>query len=128
MKQSSEKVWKLRFRQRNRLRLKVRLLRTVKSAGNLSFHRSFCFRKLAFSRCKFKAFSFKTSLVRRRSSPRSYGDEEQSVELERRFETLRTLVPGSHGLDTPILLKKAADYITALKMQVEAMQTLAKLL
>ncbi|GLJ31627.1 hypothetical protein SUGI_0635130 [Cryptomeria japonica] len=138
-----------------KINLKFRLHRAVKSAGNLSLHRSlcfrksaaspcklstfslkaspvrhisFCFRKSAFSRCKFKAFSFKTSPVRRRSSPRSYGDEEQSVELERRFETLRTLVPGSHGLDTPILLEKAADYITALKMQVEAMQTLARLL
>ncbi|GLJ31625.1 hypothetical protein SUGI_0635020 [Cryptomeria japonica] len=126
MKQPSEAAWKLRFRQMNRLRLKARLHRALKSARNLSLHRSFCLRKSAFSRCKFKAFSFKTSSLRRRSSPRSYADEEQSV--EHLFETLRTLVPGSFGLDTPIFLEKAADYITALKMQVEAMQTLVNLL
>jgi hypothetical protein len=42
-----------------------------------------------------------------------------------RMQTLRLLVPGSRGLDTPVFLKEVADYTVALKMQVQAMQALA---
>jgi len=42
-----------------------------------------------------------------------------------RMQTLRALVPGSLQLDTPVFLKETADYIVALKMQVQAMQALA---
>jgi hypothetical protein len=41
------------------------------------------------------------------------------------MQALRLLVPGSRRLDTPVFLKEAADYIVALKMQVQAMQALA---
>jgi hypothetical protein len=41
------------------------------------------------------------------------------------MQTLRLLVPGSLGLDTPVFLKEAADYISALKKQVQTMQALA---
>lgn len=42
-----------------------------------------------------------------------------------RMQTLRLLVPGSRGLDTPDLLKETADYISVLKKLVQAMQLLA---
>lgn len=42
-----------------------------------------------------------------------------------RMQTLRALVPGSEGLDTPIFLKECADYIVALKLQVQVMKELA---
>lgn len=45
--------------------------------------------------------------------------------LDSRIQTLRLLIPGSNGLDTAAFLKEAADYIRALKMQVQAMQALA---
>jgi hypothetical protein len=41
------------------------------------------------------------------------------------MKTLRTLVPGNRTLDPPVFLKETADYIVALKMQVQAMQALA---
>ena len=41
------------------------------------------------------------------------------------IQTLRLLVPGSRQLDTPVLLEEAADYIVALKMQVQAMKALS---
>jgi len=41
---------------------------------------------------------------------------------------LQSLVPGGRGLDTPTLLQEVADYIQALKMQVDTMQTLANYL
>lgn len=52
-------------------------------------------------------------------------EQEAGGTVASRMRTLRMLVPGSHGLDTPVFLKDAADYIVALKMQVQAMQALA---
>lgn len=52
-------------------------------------------------------------------------DEQSGGSVASRMQTLRAIVPGSRGLDTPLFLKEAADYIVALKMQVQAMQALA---
>lgn len=52
-------------------------------------------------------------------------EEEAGGTVASRMQTLRLLVPGSRGLDTPVFLKEATDYIVALKMQVQAMQALA---
>lgn len=52
-------------------------------------------------------------------------DNEAEGTADSRMQTLRALVPGSQGLDTPIFLKECADYIVALKMQVQAMKELA---
>lgn len=52
-------------------------------------------------------------------------DEEAGCAVGSRMQALRLLVPGSRRLDTPVFLKEAADYIVALKMQVQAMQALA---
>lgn len=54
-------------------------------------------------------------------------DEQERGTVDSRMETLRALVPGSCRLDMPVFLKEAADYIVALEMQVQAMQTLADL-
>lgn len=51
--------------------------------------------------------------------------EESGGSVASRMQTLRLLVPGSRGLDTPLFLKEAADYTVALKMQVQALQALA---
>ncbi|GLJ31628.1 hypothetical protein SUGI_0635190 [Cryptomeria japonica] len=108
-------------------------------AGNRSLHRVSRRRRNHVSKSNFhlhlrslmrsayrpwNAFSSKMNSVRRlrRSSPRSRGDEEESVQS--RIKTLRTLVPGSRRLDTPLLLEEVADYIMALKMQVQSMQAL----
>lgn len=44
--------------------------------------------------------------------------------LASRMQILRQLIPGSCGLDTPVFLEEVADYIVALKMQVQGMQAL----
>lgn len=55
----------------------------------------------------------------------SHGNEETEGTVASRMKTLRTLVPGNRTLDPPVFLKETADYIVALKMQVQAMQALA---
>eukprot|EP01018_Ginkgo_biloba_P005716 Gb_01289 [translate_table: standard] len=45
--------------------------------------------------------------------------------VDSRLKTLKRLVPGGRAMDTPVLLQEVADYILALKLQVETMQTLA---
>jgi len=52
-------------------------------------------------------------------------EEEAGGTVASRLQILRLLVPGSRGLDTPVFLKEAADYISALKKQVQAMQAIA---
>lgn len=59
------------------------------------------------------------------TSIRSHGNEEAEDTVASRMQTLRELVPGNRGLDPPVFLKETADYIVALKMQVQAMQALA---
>lgn len=54
-----------------------------------------------------------------------HNSEEAGGTVASRMQILRLLVPGSRGLETPVFLKEAADYIVALKMQVQAMQILA---
>jgi len=51
--------------------------------------------------------------------------EEEGGTVALSMQSLRLLVPGSRQLDTPVFLEEAADYIVALKMQVQAMQALA---
>ncbi|GLJ31624.1 hypothetical protein SUGI_0634890 [Cryptomeria japonica] len=107
----------------------TRAWRILKNRRN--FHsRLKSLRKSTANACKSTAFCSKQTLAKRPCKPeacstssQSLGEEEQSVEL--RIETLRTLVPGSRGLDTPILLEEVAEYIMALKIQVESMQALA---
>lgn len=50
--------------------------------------------------------------------------EEAGSTMASRMQTLRSLVPGGSGLETPVLLKEATDYIVALKMQVQALQAI----
>lgn len=69
--------------------------------------------------------SKKSAMSRSGTSTRSYGNEEAKGTVASRMQILRTLVPGNSGLDSPVLLKETADYIVALKMQVQAMQALA---
>jgi len=64
-------------------------------------------------------------VVRTASSTGHNSEEESGGGVASRLETLRLLVPGSHGLETSVFLKEAAEYIVALKMQVGAMQALA---
>ena len=52
-------------------------------------------------------------------------DEQRRRTVVSRMQTFRLLIPGSRRLDTPVFLEEAADYIIALKMQVQAMQALA---
>jgi len=59
------------------------------------------------------------------TSIRSHGKEEAEGTVASRMQTLRALVPGNRGLEPSVLLKETADYIVALKMQVQAMQALA---
>lgn len=79
--------------------------------------------------CKTTAVCKKLSrrLHRTASRPTEFNCEEEEAggTVVSRMQTLRLLVPGSHGQDTPAFLKDAADYIVALKMQVQAMQALA---
>lgn len=53
---------------------------------------------------------------------------EETRTWDARIKMLQSLVPGGRGLDTPTLLQEVADYIQALKMQVDTMQTLANYL
>jgi len=55
---------------------------------------------------------------------RSGASEESEGTVASRMQTLRALVPGNGLTDPPVFLKEAADYIEALKMQVQAMQAL----
>lgn len=75
--------------------------------------------------CKMTFASKKSAMSRSGTSTRSYGNEEAEGTVASRMQILRTLVPGNSGLDSPVLLKETADYIVALKMQVQAMQALA---
>lgn len=75
--------------------------------------------------CKMIFASKKSAISRSGTSTRSYGNEEAEGTLASRMQILGELVPGNSGLDSPVLLKEAADYIVALKMQIQAMQALA---
>nr|ABK24435.1 unknown [Picea sitchensis] len=97
-------------------------LRVVKSRGNLHGIRTSASGKS--SPCKRTAVCKK--LARRfLGNSRHRGLKGTGVTVASRMQTLRLLIPGSHGLDTPVFLKEAADYIVALKMQIQAMQALA---
>ena len=52
------------------------------------------------------------------------GDEE--VEIERRVKALQRLVPGGEQMETDALFEETADYIEALRGQVNAMRALAE--
>lgn len=62
----------------------------------------------------------------KRGRSRDDCDEVAGGIMGSRIQTLRLLVPGSGGLDTPVFLKETANYIVALKMQVQAMQALVE--
>lgn len=94
--------------------------------------------RLAFAknnrRC-IKSFSSKKKFARRGfgvasrpgTSILSHDNEEAEGTVASRMQILRELVPGIQGLDPFVFLKETADYIVALKMQVQAMQALADL-
>jgi len=54
--------------------------------------------------------------------------QEETRTWDARIKMLQSLVPGGRGMDTPTLLQEVGDYILALKMQVDTMQTLANYL
>lgn len=54
--------------------------------------------------------------------------QEETRTWDARIKMLQSLVPGGRGMDTPVLLQEVADYILALKMQVDTMETLANYL
>lgn len=54
--------------------------------------------------------------------------QEETRTWDARIKMLQSLVPGGRSMDTPVLLQEVADYILALKMQVDTMQTLANYL
>lgn len=100
-------------------------LRVVKSRRNLKG-----IRRSASARgrqCKTSPVckKFARQLLRTASMTADNRDKEAGDNLASRLQTLRLLVPGSRQLDTPVLLEEAADYIVALKMQVQAMKALS---
>lgn len=96
--------------------------RVVKSRGNLhGIRRSASGKSIP---CKRTAVCKKLAQRLLRNS-RHRGLKGTGGTLASRIQTLRLLIPGSNGLDTAAFLKEAADYILALKMQVQAMQALA---
>lgn len=96
--------------------------RVVKSRGNLRGIRRSASGKS--TPCKRTDLCKKLARQLLRNS-RHRGLEGTGGTFDSRIQTLRLLIPGSNGLDTAAFLKEAADYIRALKMQVQAMQALA---
>jgi hypothetical protein len=53
-----------------------------------------------------------------------HNSEEEGGTVASRMQILRFLISGSRRLEMSVFLKEAMDYIVALKMQVQVMQTL----
>lgn len=100
------------------------LLQGVKSVGNFGGLSRSAYAKSRPCKTNAVCKKFSSRLMRTASRTEHHCKEEAEGTVASRMQTLRLLVPGSHGLDTPVFLKDAADYIVALRMQVQAMQAL----
>ncbi|KAF3588116.1 hypothetical protein F2Q69_00026158 [Brassica cretica] len=73
----------------------------------------------------------KAKLTETRKPRKDTATERKRIKLpavERKLKILGRLVPGCRKVTVPNLLDEATDYITALEMQVRAMESLAELL
>ncbi|XP_078445501.1 basic helix-loop-helix (bHLH) DNA-binding superfamily protein [Wolffia australiana] len=90
----------------------------------------------ARGRMRWSAAVLSTSRLRRRRrrrrppllSPRLSAKASSSSAMDGKMKTLARLVPGGRKLSFSSLLEEASDYISALEMQVRAMNTLAEAL